>query len=374
MRVSAFISAVLAGMLLLAQPALAFDTAPEISEAQAAIVCDSSGNVLWSSNADEEMGMASITKVMTAIVALDNGMDLDAPCTIDPVDLGPYSQTAGFVSTDTPTLRELLQVMLVYSGNDAACYVAQNVAGSLDAFVILMNEKAQELGLEHTHFENPHGLEEDGHYSTAGDLAILGRYALENYPFIASTVRLGYTETYADGMPQTFDSTDYLLDAYEGALGIKTGSEKAGYCFLGAARRNGATIYTCVLGCESDWGRWSDTIELLDWGYSVRSSRRIASSSWLIDVRTFAYDFRFQCPAYPRGTTDIGFYQTGEELVFESTMLRDAILAEPNQVVGAVSWTQGTHGIGTVLIEASPELDRIPAMNIFVLPLFGEGI
>lgn len=374
MRVSAFISAVLAGMLLLAQPALAFDTTPEISEAHAAIVCDASGNVLWSSNADEEMGMASITKVMTAVVALDSGMDLDAPCTIDPIDLGPYSQTAGFVATDTPTLRELLQVMLVYSGNDAACYVAQNVAGSLDDFVVLMNEKAQELGMEHTHFSNPHGLEEEGHYSTVGDLAILGRYALENYPFIASTVRLGYTEAYADGVLQAFNSTDYLLDIYEGALGIKTGSEKAGYCFLGAARRDGATLYTCVLGCESDWGRWSDTIALLDWAYSVRSSRRIASSSWLIGAQPFAYDFRFQCPVYPRDTTDIGFYQTGEELVFESTMLRDSILVVPNQVIGAVSWTQGGQGLGMVLIEASPELDRIPALNIFALPLFEDEI
>ncbi|HQE70392.1 MAG TPA: D-alanyl-D-alanine carboxypeptidase, partial [Atopobiaceae bacterium] len=214
--------------------------------------------------------------------------------------------------------------------------------------------------------------EEEGHYSTVGDLAILGRYALENYPFIASTVRLGYTEAYADGVLQAFNSTDYLLDIYEGALGIKTGSEKAGYCFLGAARRDGATLYTCVLGCESDWGRWSDTIALLDWAYSVRSSRRIASSSWLIGAQPFAYDFRFQCPVYPRDTTDIGFYQTGEELVFESTMLRDSILVVPNQVIGAVSWTQGGQGLGMVLIEASPELDRIPALNIFALPLF-EG-
>lgn len=374
MRASVLVSALVAGILLLAQPALAFDTAPEVSEAQAAIVCDAAGNVLWSSNADEEMGMASITKVMTAVVALDSGMDLDAPCAIDPVDLGPYSQTAGFTSTDTPTLRELLQVMLVYSGNDAACYIAQNVAGSLDGFVALMNEKARELGMERTHFANPHGLEEDDHYSTAGDLAILGRYALENYPLIASTVRLGYTEAYAGGALQTFYSTDYLLDIYEGALGIKTGSEKAGYCFLGAARRDGATIYTCVLGCGSDEGRWSDTIALLDWAYSVRSSRCIASSSWLVAVQPFAYDFRFRCPAYPRDTTDIGFYQTGEELVFESTMLRGSILAEPGQVVGAVTWTQGTQGIGTVLIEAAPGPARIPALNIFALPLFEEGV
>ena len=277
MRIRPVLLSLLASLALVCTPAYAFETAPEVEEAQAAIVVDSSGSILWSKNVEREMGMASVTKVMTAVVALDSGMDLDTVCSIDYVDLGPYSQTAGFTSDDAPTLRDLLRVMLVYSGNDAACYVAQNVAGSVDEFVVLMNAKARELGMNHTHFANPHGLEEDGHYSTVEDLVILGRYALEHYPFIASTVRLPYTEAYCDGWYQTFSSTDYLLDVYQGALGIKTGSEKSGYCFLGAARRDGATLYTCVLGCDSDWGRWSDTMALLDWGYSVRTTRRVAA-------------------------------------------------------------------------------------------------
>jgi D-alanyl-D-alanine carboxypeptidase (penicillin-binding protein 5/6) len=365
--------ALFACLLVFCKPALAFETTPDISEAQAAIVVDASGNVLWSKNAEREMGMASVTKVMTAVVALDSGIDLDTVCTVDYVDLGPYSQTAGFVSGDTPTLRELLRVLLVYSGNDAAVYIAQNVAGSVDAFVSLMNEKALELGMTHTHFANPHGLEEDGHYSSVADLAVLGRYALENYPFIASTVRLEYTEAYTDGWLQTFDTTDYLVLNYEGALGIKTGSEKSGYCFLGAARRYGTTLYTCVLGCDSDWGRWEDTMELLDWGYSVRTSRAIASDSWLIDARPYAYDFRFTCAAYPRESVEIGYYNTGQHLAFETSMLRDSVLVEPGQMVGAVGWTQGGKSIGTVLIETQPTLDRLPAFNIFAVPLFVEG-
>ena len=372
MKLRHLLSALFISLLLVCRPALAFETEPDIGEAQAAIVIDSSGSVLWSMNADSEMGMASVTKVMTAVVALDSGMDLDTVCSIDYVDLGPYSQTAGFVDGDDPTLRDLLRVMLVYSGNDAACYVAQNVAGSQEAFVDLMNEKAAELGMEHTHFCNPHGLEEDGHYSTVADLVILGRYALEHYPFIASTVRLGYTEAYCDGWWQTFNSTDYLLDAYEGALGIKTGSELSGYCFLGAARRNGATLYTCVLGCESDWGRWEDTMELLDWGYSVMASRRVASDGWLISVMPFAYDFRFNCPVYPTVDTDIGYYQTGEGLSYQSMLTRSSVLAEPDQTVGAVSWRQGDNVIGTVLIGTDDDLGRIPAFNIFAIPLFME--
>ncbi|MBQ6522315.1 MAG: D-alanyl-D-alanine carboxypeptidase, partial [Atopobiaceae bacterium] len=166
MRIRPVLLSLLASLALVCTPAYAFETAPEVEEAQAAIVVDSSGSILWSKNAEREMGMASVTKVMTAVVALDSGMDLDTVCSIDYVDLGPYSQTAGFTSDDAPTLRDLLRVMLVYSGNDAACYVAQNVAGSVDEFVVLMNAKARELGMNHTHFANPHGLEEDGHYST----------------------------------------------------------------------------------------------------------------------------------------------------------------------------------------------------------------
>ena len=372
MKPKCVLAALFASILLVCRPALAFETEPDIEEAQAAIVVDSSGSVLWSMNAHEELGMASITKVMTAVVALDSGIDLDTVCSIDYVDLGPYSQTAGFVEDDEPTLRDLLRVMLVYSGNDAACYVAQNVAGSEEAFVDLMNEKAAELGMEHTHFMNPHGLEEEGHYSTVGDLVILGRYALENYPFIASTVRLPSVEAYCDGWWQTFDSTDYLIETYEGALGIKTGSETFGYCFLGAARRDGATLYTCVLGCDSDWGRWDDTMELLDWGYSVMSSREVASDGWLIDVMPFAYDFRFNCPVYPADDTSIGYYRTGEILTFESLHTRGSVLVSPDQTVGAVRWRQGSNVIGTVLIETDDELGRIPSFNIFATPLFME--
>jgi hypothetical protein len=112
---------------------------------------------------------------------------------------------------------------------------------------------------------------------------------------------------------------------------------------------------------------------LLDWGYSVRTTRRVAASSWLIDVQPFAYDFRFSCPVRPAETTDIGFYNTGEVLAYESVMMRDGVLTEPGQMIGAVSWSQGSNSVGTVLIVASPELSHTPSMgNVFATPLFME--
>ena len=137
------------------------DTAaePEITEAQSAILEDDQGNVLWSKDPDRKMGMASITKVMTAMVALDSGIDLDKPCNIVSVDLEEGSVLANYSTSEHPTLRELLQVLLVHSANDVAYNIAINVAGSQEAFADLMNKKAAEIGMTNTHFSNPHGLD-----------------------------------------------------------------------------------------------------------------------------------------------------------------------------------------------------------------------
>ena len=366
-------AAVICALILVAPTAvLALDDEPALTEAECAVVMDSEGNVLWSMNEDEEMAMASTTKVMTAIVALDSGMDLDTVCSISPVDLGSYSQTAGFSASDSPTLRDLLRVMLVYSGNDAACYVAQNVAGSEEAFVQLMNDKAAELGMEHTHYANPHGLEEEGHYSSAEDLAIMGRYALENYPFIASTVRLRSVTAIVAGGWQTFPSTDALMDYYPGLLGIKTGSVGAGTVFVGAARRNGITLYTAVMGCDTSAGRFNDTAALLDWAYANYVPRNVSRSRWILDVAPYALDFRFDCVASVPSDTMARVWPEGGSLSYGNTHRSFWLLAEPGDEYGMVSWSQDGRSICQVRSSYRPVLVRVPAVNQFALPLFVE--
>ncbi len=152
------------------------------------------------------MGMASITKVMTAMVALDSGIDLDKPCNIVSVDLEEGSVLANYSTSEHPTLRELLQVLLVHSANDVAYNIAINVAGSEKAFADLMNKKAAEIGMTNTHFSNPHGLDADDHYSTARDLALMARYAREHYPFLASTVSMTSVTATVQGEEVTWPS------------------------------------------------------------------------------------------------------------------------------------------------------------------------
>lgn len=365
---------VLALLLALPQVARADEMGisdPVLSEAQCAIVEDSAGNVLYEKNADTQMPMASITKVMTAMVALDSGIDLDTPCQIHATDLGADSQTAGFVEGDTPTLRELLRVMLIYSANDAAENIALNVAGSEDAFVELMNEKAQELGMTNTHFMNPHGLDEDGHYSTVSDLALMGRVALSEYPFIAGTVHTRSVTVSMAGTQKTFYSTDELLGTYKGIRGIKTGYVAGSAAFLGACQRNGVELFTCVLGAQTSSGRFTDTVSLLNWAYSNFKQTPVAKSSWIVGVRPYADNFAMTCKVMPTDDESAITWPQGGSLSFSTTMLQRNLLVEDGQLVGSTTWTQDGRTAGSVHYTAHLTLDNIPRVNVFTLPLYG---
>ncbi len=262
-------------------PAAVVDTgsAPAVTATEA-IVVDGDGNVLYALNANTRMSMASITKVMTAVVALESGIPLDTPWTItDSVsELDPVSSVVGYQPGDRTTLGEMLHGLLVHSGNDAALSIAECVAGTEEAFVEMMNAKAAELGLDDTHFENSHGLDAYGHYSTPSDLVELGRYAMR-YPLFASIVGSTATEIAIGGVPTRFTATDALLNSYPGMRGIKTGTTAgAGEAFLGLATRGGVSLYVVVLGCASDADRWADTRALLDWGFAQCGSEQVASA------------------------------------------------------------------------------------------------
>ena len=374
-RISRCILAALAGLFLslifVAQPAKAAEIGePVLLEAQGAVITDEVGNVLYSHNSELELPMASITKIMTAMVALDSGMDLDTPCTIHDVYLGEDSQTAGYTEYDTPTLRELLRVMLVYSGNDCAENVAINVAGSEEAFVALMNQKAQEIGMTHTHFMNPHGMDESGHYSCAADLATMGRIALTQYPFIASTVRLRSVTGTVGGYTTVFYSTDDLMGTYPGMLGIKTGSVYAGTAFLGAARRDSVTLYTAVLGCATNSGRFTDTEAMLDWAFDAYTVIKPASETWVVDVKPYAYDFRYSCVVTPHTEGRFEVWPGGGSLAYRTTRVRDNMLSTCGQATGMTVWSQAGRHIADTVYMTSSELQRVPAVGIFELPLF----
>lgn len=239
---------------------------PELS-APAGILTTRDGRVLWERDAHQARPMASTTKIMTALVVLERA-DLDAVATVSEAATAVEGSTAGLVAGQRVPVRTLLAALLVRSANDAAIVLAEHVAGSVEAFVRLMNAKARELGLEDTHFTNPHGLDEEGHESSAADLATLARVAMAHPTFAEIVGRPDVVVPRAKGGARRYETTNRLVTDYPGATGVKTGwTDGAGYCVVASAERDGVGLVAVVLGARSAGARFADTRALLDWGF-----------------------------------------------------------------------------------------------------------
>lgn len=247
--------------------------------AKAAVLMDAhTGRVLWSRNGDERLPMASTTKMMTALLASQLA-EPEEVATVYPRDLVGGS-SIDLQAGETITIEELLYGAMLQSGNDAAVTIADHVGrehlggvgdAGIGTFVDAMNRKARELGLEDTHFENPNGFDEPGHYSSALDLATLGGEVLED-PLLAGIVATseyrvtGYVENGRERTPvyHPVETTNELLNTYRGANGVKTGTTpRAGEALVASVERGEAEMIAVVLGATD---RFGDVRSLFDWG------------------------------------------------------------------------------------------------------------
>ena len=245
--------------------AVAAAAAPPPVDAEAYVVQNSgTGEVLASKDERERLPMASITKLMTAVVALEHA-SLDDVATISSRTASIGESTINLRPGERVTLRELIQAALIQSANDAANAIAAFVGrGSVPRFLALMNARARQLGMTDTHFANPDGLDTPAHYSSARDVTKLARVAM-NKPFIRETVRL--VDAQAAG--RRLHTWNDLLSTFPGLIGVKTGhTDGAGWSEVAAARRGGVTIYATLLGGTSREGRNADLAGLLAWGLS----------------------------------------------------------------------------------------------------------
>ena len=229
-------------------------TSPEVSAKAAIGIEASGGEIFYAKNIDQRLPMASTTKIMTAIVALEVG-DMTDKVTIDKRAVGIEGSSIYLYEGEILTLGELLYATLLSSANDAATAVAIHIGGDVDTFVDMMNNKAIELGLRDTHFENPHGLDNDTHYTTARELGIIAMYAMKNPAFreIVSTYKETIPMRCGEGV-RLLINHNKLLTRYEGACGVKTGfTDESGRCLVGAAERNGVRVIAVTLDCPNDW-------------------------------------------------------------------------------------------------------------------------
>ena len=244
---------------------------------QAAVVMDAdTGEVLFGKNARERMYPASTTKIMTLLLALETGWDLDTLVTIPPEaeNIPSDSSVVPVYSGETMTFRDLLYGMMMRSGNDAANAVAVLVGGSVPGFVERMNARAAELGCENTHFANPHGYHDENHYTTAQDMAVIARAGMQIDAFREIVSTYAYTLNISSRGEIPITNGNAMLNPtgsyYDpDSIGIKTGYHShAGYCHVGAASRDGVTLITVTFQCEQrDYG-WIDTERLSEFGFS----------------------------------------------------------------------------------------------------------
>ena len=222
--------------------------------AEAAVVMDAdSGRLLYAQNPDKRLANASTTKIMTALLTLEQP-DQDRYFTVDSDAIQVEGTTMGLQPGDSVTLHQLAAGMLLPSGNDAANAAAVEIAGSEEAFARLMNQRAAELGLENTQYRNPSGLDAEGHYSSARDLATLAAHALENEDFAdivsKQEIRMAF------GNPpynRSLYTTNKLLERYPYAIGVKTGyTDDAGLCLVTAAEKDGTRLIIVTLNGKDD--------------------------------------------------------------------------------------------------------------------------
>lgn len=267
--VSVALTASMLGLPAAPAPVVLSD-APPIPDVSADnwIVYDADADVVLASwNANDQRPMASVTKVMTAIIVVENA-DLNEVVTVPAFATSSRGSTAGLVAGEQWTVGDLLIAMLVRSGNDAALTLANHVGGSVSAFVDLMNAKAAAFGMTSTMFANPNGLDNENHYSTARDLLTL-IIESQRYPDVQRVARIKLVNMPADpnGKSRTFRNTNRLLGTYPGVVGLKTGDTPwADKVLLGVTIQAGRPIYSVVMGSDD---HFSDTRELVDWAYST---------------------------------------------------------------------------------------------------------
>ncbi|WP_342421929.1 D-alanyl-D-alanine carboxypeptidase family protein [Paenibacillus sp. FSL E2-0178] len=316
----------------------------------AALIDVESGRLLYSSRGDEPMLIASLTKIMTALVAIESG-DLTSKVKVGKNAFAKEGSSLYLKQGEEMTLEDMLYGLMLRSGNDAATAIAEHVGGSEQGFVYLMNAKAEALNLTHTHFANPHGLDAEGHYSSANDLAVLTAYAMHNPVFkeIVAT-----KEKTADNPYEKWDykwsNKNKMLRLYEGADGVKTGyTKKALRCLVSSATRNGQQLVAVTLNDGNDW---NDHSALLDFGFNHYPLKTLVERGETVSGYTLVTGKDF---AYPLGQ--------GEE----SRLVTKLVLSEEKSTAG----TEARASAGT---KTSANTSSFGLKGVIIMQLGGKEI
>jgi len=321
---------------------------PPSNQAKAAALADvTSGRILFSQRGDEPMKIASLTKIMTAIVAIENG-ELDNTIEVSKKAAGKEGSSLYLKAGEKITLRDALYGLMLRSGNDAAVAIAEHVGGSVEGFAFLMNRKAEEIGLTRSHFMNPHGLDEQGHYSSANDLAKLTVYALHNPEFkkIVST-RVKTARNPNESWDYKWVNKNKMLTMYDGADGVKTGyTKQALRTLVSSATRNGQQLVAVTLNDRDDW---ADHRKLLDYGFAHFPLTSVAKDGDPINGYPFETSGSFDYP-FAKGER--------ERLEIRIARLKEGTVHYNLGYRGQLSFVLNNRVIGVLPLVADQELEQ----------------
>lgn len=349
------------GLLLgLSVWARAEGTEPEISATSAILVEASTGRVIWEKNADERRSPASMTKIMTCLLALER-LKPDTDIIISPEAEHTEDVYLGFAAGELFKAREVEYAMMLLSDNGAAVALAEEMGGSVPAFAAMMNDKAEEIGMMSTHFVTPNGLTAEGHYSTARDMARLARYAMQVREFreIVGTGKRNVRWELPKGKILEAGNTNKLLGVYHGMTGIKTGwTEAAGGCLAASAERGGIELIAIVMNATTPDDRFTDARKLLDYGFgNVKlvkglSKEKFRAYAWVSGGKTGRVPLRL--------ASDINFLLLGGEdksrykVTYELEKVLHAAVKEGQRAGRAVITYDGKEYGSVDIVAASP--------------------
>ncbi|MDD3226177.1 MAG: D-alanyl-D-alanine carboxypeptidase [Tissierellia bacterium] len=340
---------------------------PAILSESAVLIDAGSGTILAQKNADKKMYPASLTKIMTAILALELG-ELTDVITVD--DDTPFEIDGSHIALEPGeilTLKDLLHALMLPSANDAASVIAKHYGGSLENFVKIMNQKAKELGAYSTNFTNPHGLHDANHYSTAADLALITKYAMENDAFrkIVSTTKYEIQTTNKKDEPRYFTSLnkllyntsynqiyvdgEYISPYYEYANGAKTGyTPEAGNCLVATAKKDGTELIAVTMkGISLEM--YQDSHNLFNYGFEeYESTTLVGKNTFIKNIRITNGDSK-EISVITESDLTALIQKNSFDDIKSNVYINDITLPiEKNNVVGKIEYTLDDEVIGTV--------------------------
>lgn len=329
---------------------------PDVTMASGLLVA-SDGQVLWSRNPGARRQIASITKVMTAIIAIQSA-DPDKKITVPPFTLGVGDSSAGLKPGEIMTRHELLQALLIPSGNDAAIALAISGSGSLESFVSQMNAKAAKLGMTNTHFVDPDGVQDNGPYSTAQDIATMVRYAM-TLPEFREVVGQREVKIVTNVSTHVYKTTNDLLLMYNGANGVKTGfTDGAGYSVAAGATRGGIQLYAIVLGTNNLATRFTEAATLMEFGFIHYRPQALALKGTILGRATVTNYLDRQVPVAISEETSVNVNDLEGAVTRKIVIWEAAAPIKKGQQLGSAQFIQNNRLIASIPLVATQQVDR----------------